>query len=105
MAEIYTHDIFYKFQYELWHSLSHLIEFVSEDEENRTYNVVSEKKDGCNVHKVIHDKNTNFVSCIFKKFNNESVPCKHILALLKELQLTLLPAAYILKRWTKVTNL
>lgn len=105
MVEIYTHNFFYKFQYELWHSLSHLIEFVSEDEENMTYHFVSEKKDGCNVHKVFHDKNTNFVSCIFKKFNNESIPYKHILALLKELQVTLLPAAYILKRWTKVANL
>ena len=44
MAGIYIRDIFYKFQSELWDSLSHLIEVVSEDEENRIYNVVSEKK-------------------------------------------------------------
>ena len=50
------------------------------------------------MHKVIHDKNTNFVSCLCKKFNSEGILFKHILTLLKKLQVTLLPNAYILKR-------
>ena len=50
-------------------------------------------------------KNINFVSCICKKFNNKGIPCKHILALLKKLQVTLLSDAYILKRWAKIAKL
>ena len=63
------------------------------------------KKDVYNVHKVIRDKNINFVSCICKNFNNKGIPCKHIIALLKKLQVTLLPDAYILKIWTKIAKL
>ncbi|ESR49288.1 hypothetical protein CICLE_v10033482mg [Citrus x clementina] len=66
MAGIYIRDIFYKFQSELWDSLSHLIEV---------------------------------------NFNNKGIPCKHIIALLKKLQVTLLPDAYILKIWTKIAKL
>lgn len=54
---------------------------------------------------VVHDKSTNFVSRICKKFDNKGIPCKNILALLNKSQVTSLHDAYILKRWTKVSKL
>ncbi|ESR42104.1 hypothetical protein CICLE_v10013881mg, partial [Citrus x clementina] len=100
MVSLYTREIFYKFQDELWDSLQHKIELVKEDAHHCVYKVVNQNEDD-DVHEVLFDKTLDFASCICKKFESKGIPCKHILAYFHRKQFTYLPDQYILKRWTK----
>ncbi|XP_024046751.1 protein FAR-RED IMPAIRED RESPONSE 1-like [Citrus clementina] len=100
MVSLYTREIFYKFQDELWDSLQHKIELVKEDAHHCVYKVVNQNEDD-DVHEVLFDKTLDFASCICKKFESKGIPCKHILAYFHRKQFKYLPDQYILKRWTK----
>ncbi|XP_024043082.1 protein FAR1-RELATED SEQUENCE 5-like [Citrus clementina] len=105
MSEIYTCEIFYLFQDELWNSLLHAIELVRENEDYLVYNVVNQEDGVSKVFEVVYDKKLDFVSCICKKFESEGIPCTHMLALFKKLQISFMPNIYILQRWTKAAKL
>ncbi|XP_015389958.1 protein FAR1-RELATED SEQUENCE 5-like [Citrus sinensis] len=105
MSEIYSCEIFYMFQDELWNSLLHAIELVRENEDCLVYNIVNEEDGVSKVFEVVYDKKLDFVSCICKKFESEGIPCTHMLALFKKLQISFMPNIYTLKRWTKATKL
>nr|XP_048328423.1 protein FAR1-RELATED SEQUENCE 5-like [Ziziphus jujuba var. spinosa] len=84
MAEIYTRKIFLKFQDELWHSLVIMPQFVHENATHKMYVVESSPKEGvCRVQEIAYDKELDFASCTYKKFESEGLPCRHILAFLR----------------------
>lgn len=93
MVKIHKCKFFYKFQDELWSSLSHVVEFVMEDVNQCVYKVMKSNEMGCKVRNILCDKNLDFVSCHCKKFKSEGISCRHILTyLLKNMQIVFLPS-------------
>ena len=80
MANIYTREIFYKFQDELWDSLQYKIELVKEYAHHCVYKVVNQNEDN-DVQEVLFGKTLDFASCICKQFESKGISCKHILSL------------------------
>nr|XP_048326740.1 protein FAR1-RELATED SEQUENCE 5-like [Ziziphus jujuba var. spinosa] len=102
MTEIYTRKIFLKFQDELWHSLVIMPQFVRENATYKMYVVESSPKEGVRrVREIAYDKQLDFASCIYKKFESERLPCRYILAFLRLFGSIPLPNQYIMKRWTR----
>ncbi|KAM7488607.1 hypothetical protein LguiB_026091 [Lonicera macranthoides] len=102
MVEIYTNEMFYKFEEELCKSFNYKFEFLRENETHRVYHIRRKRVETSKVREIIYDKNLDFVLCACKKFDSAGIPCRHVLAYLcKFYDLAKLPDKYILKRWTK----
>jgi len=101
MVDIYTREIFYKFQDELLEMMTYKFEFVREDEYQTVYEI-RRKQDTRKVKEIVYDKKLDYVSCTCKMFESVGIPCAHVLTILEKIHdFEKLPSQYILKRWTK----
>ncbi|XP_058203605.1 protein FAR1-RELATED SEQUENCE 5-like isoform X1 [Rhododendron vialii] len=101
MSELYTIEIFYMFQDELFQNTAYKMMATNEDEHRVVYAIQRIKGSGSRVREVVVDKSSNHVSCSCKMFECAGIPCRHILAYFSRMQIEDLPNEYILRRWTK----
>ncbi|KAM7518863.1 hypothetical protein LguiB_017825 [Lonicera macranthoides] len=105
MADIYTHEMFYKFQDELCESFRYKFQFVRESDNHRVYQIQKRNVETSKVREILYEKDLDFASCSCKKFASTGILCRHIHAYLAKFHdLGMMPDKYILKRWTKSTK-
>ncbi|XP_058217322.1 protein FAR1-RELATED SEQUENCE 5-like [Rhododendron vialii] len=104
MSELYTIEIFYMFQEELFQNTAYKEMATNEDEHWVVYAVHRIKGSGSRVREVVVDKLSNHVSCSCKMFDCAGIPCWHMLAYFCRMQMEDLPNEYILRKWTKSTK-
>ena len=99
MSEIYTRNLFYKFQKQFMSMATCIIQLQKDEENGRTYDVSTFKGENEIVCRVIFikDMNANW-SC--QMFDFEGIPCNYIFCILKQERIFVLPDRYILRRWT-----
>ncbi|PIA31354.1 hypothetical protein AQUCO_05000023v1 [Aquilegia coerulea] len=101
MVDIYTNEIFYKFQSELLESFNYKFQLINETDTHicRTQRKNVEIDKG---RQVSYEKDSDYVSCTCNKFESMYIPCRHVLAYLhKYTDFEKLPSHYILKRLKK----
>ncbi|KAF7123897.1 hypothetical protein RHSIM_Rhsim12G0090300 [Rhododendron simsii] len=101
MSEIYTIEIFYMFQEELFQNVAYKLTTTYEDEHHSVYTVRRVKGSGLRVREIVVDKSSNHVGCSCKMFECAGILCRHILAYFSRMQMEDLRNEYILWRWTK----
>ncbi|KAF7151123.1 hypothetical protein RHSIM_Rhsim02G0178700 [Rhododendron simsii] len=101
MSEIYTIEIFYMFQEELFQNVAYKLTAAIEDEHHCVYTVRRVKGSGLRVREVVVNKSSNHVRCSCKMLECARIPCRHILAYFSRMQMEDLPNEYILRRWTR----
>lgn len=107
--EIYTHEIFYIFQSELWNSCVNCgIEGTKQEGDNLIFyildNVVVNKTKVTKHREVALSLSNNIAHCSCKMFDSEGIPCRHILSVLKGKGFSKIPSHYIVNRWTKLAT-
>ncbi|CAL9188980.1 protein FAR1-RELATED SEQUENCE 5-like [Musa acuminata AAA Group] len=98
-AEVYTKEIFDKFQEEFIESLGYYVDKI-EDGPNNKYNVTKEE-DNRRAYIVIFSEPEKKASCSCYKFESSGILCRHILRVFFIVGIRVLPEYYILKRWTR----
>lgn len=74
---------------------------LQKDEPNeRIYDVSTFKKEKEIVKRTIFKKDTNHANCSCQMFEFEGIPCTHLLCILKQERIFILPEQYILRRWS-----
>ncbi|GAB2286446.1 hypothetical protein Dimus_039769 [Dionaea muscipula] len=101
MSELYTHEIFYQFQEELFQNVAYKVTTTNEDERHCVYTVHRIKGSGSRARELVVDKSSSYVRCSCKMFESNGIPCRHMLAYFTRNQMEDLPNEYILRRWTK----
>ncbi|GAB2290936.1 hypothetical protein Dimus_038134 [Dionaea muscipula] len=101
ISELYTHEMFYQFQEQLFQSMAYKVMIKNEDDYYCVYNVERLKGGGLRVREIVVEKSSNHVSCSCKMFECDRIPCRHMLAYFIRLQVEDLPSEYILARWMK----
>ncbi|WCJ25499.1 FAR1-related sequence 5 [Euphorbia peplus] len=102
MVDLYTNEIYYIFEDEMWVCLKYKIELISETENQQMFTVKRNDGGDSRGRKVLYNKELNFASCSCKKFESFGIPCRHILSYLVKCQdFVKLPDQYIQNRWTK----
>lgn len=101
MSQIYTRNMFYKFQDEIFQLQAYEVTLTFEDEHRRLYNVKRDVDGGPKGREVSVDKSSNYVTCSCKMFETDGIACRHIFAYFNFMHIRKLPDNYILKRWTK----
>lgn len=100
MSKIYTKEIFYLFQEELAASLVYNVVPIKDDRDEILYKVAAcgtmESK-----RNVTYCKSKEKASCNCLMFEFKGIPCRHLLAYFKFMDLTELPSEYILRRWAQ----
>ncbi|GAB2277654.1 hypothetical protein Dimus_039239 [Dionaea muscipula] len=104
MSELYTHEIFYIFQEELFQNVAYKVTCTLEDEHQCVYTIERKKGSGLRARQVVIDKSSNHVGCSCKMFECDGIPCRHMLAYFNHLFIDDLPNEYILLRWTKLAK-
>ncbi|XP_019191182.1 PREDICTED: protein FAR1-RELATED SEQUENCE 5-like [Ipomoea nil] len=98
-AALYTINIFYEFQKEIWAgSFTCKITNKTLEDGNRRY-VVHET--GAKLYEVTHQESTHKTECSCNKFNRVGILCKHVLAIFKDEGIEEIPGHYIVPRWTR----
>ncbi|RWR80203.1 protein FAR1-RELATED SEQUENCE 5-like protein [Cinnamomum micranthum f. kanehirae] len=101
MANIYTKNLFYKFQDELFMIMSLGVKLVTEDDVSCNF-VVKNFLDEQEIEReILWKKDEMHAYCSCKKFEFEGIPCRHLLSVLRHLSIPYVPERYILKQWTK----
>ncbi|XP_058181190.1 protein FAR1-RELATED SEQUENCE 5-like [Rhododendron vialii] len=95
MIEIYTLDIFKKFQEEIFQIGAYVLTLTHEDEHRCVWEVQREEMEAARGRKVSVDKLSNHVTCSCKMFEFDGIPCRHMLACLFRMQIRELPTKYI----------
>ncbi|RRT37087.1 hypothetical protein B296_00035857 [Ensete ventricosum] len=98
-AEVYTKEIFDKFQEEFIESLGYYVDKI-EDGPNNKYNVTKEEDSG-RAYVVIFSEPDKKARCSCYKFESSGILCRHILRVFFTVGIRVLPEYYILKRWTR----
>ncbi|XP_058202897.1 protein FAR1-RELATED SEQUENCE 5-like [Rhododendron vialii] len=101
MSELYTIEIFYMFQDELFQNTAYKVMATNEDEQRVVYAIYRIKESGSRVREVVVDKSSNHVRCSCQMFECAGSPCRHMLAYFSRMQTEDLLNEYILRRWTK----
>ncbi|KAK2415706.1 protein FAR1-RELATED SEQUENCE [Trifolium repens] len=104
--EVYTHEIFYLFQKELWSACVECgVEGTKKKGENLLFSILDNVVvNGTKVSKhreVVYSVSNNIAHCSCKMFDSEGIPCRHILCILKGRGFSEIPSHYIVNRWTK----
>ncbi|XP_010259175.1 PREDICTED: protein FAR1-RELATED SEQUENCE 5-like isoform X2 [Nelumbo nucifera] len=99
-AEIYTRKIFSIFQEEIFESLVLAVKKSGEDGETSIYGVARFDEEH-KIYSVAFNVSDQRASCSCKMFESEGIICRHVLAVFKATNVFMLPAHYILKRWTR----
>ncbi|KAK1324743.1 hypothetical protein QJS10_CPA01g02025 [Acorus calamus] len=98
MAKRYTHKIFYMFQKEILSSMQcGSMLRLSKDVQ---VHIVKRLGDSANFCEVSFNPSNKEIICSCKKFENEGIPCSHIIVVLRNNCIDCLPENLILKRWT-----
>lgn len=98
MSELYTRNIFYKFQEELLQSGAYVVNSTFKDYHRCLYNVQRETESASKGREVSLDKSSNYVKCSCMTFECDGIPCRHMLAYFTKKQITEVPDQYILWR-------
>lgn len=102
VVDIYTHEIYYMFEEEMWVCLNYKIEHVSSIENRQLFTVQMNSEVASRGHELTYDRQLDFASCSCRLFESFGIPCRHILSyLVKHHNYLKLPEQYIHKRWTK----
>ncbi|GAB2280668.1 hypothetical protein Dimus_039422 [Dionaea muscipula] len=101
LSELYTREIFYKFQEELFQNVAYKVTATNEGETQCGYAVQRIKVSGSKVRELVVDKSSSYTRCSCQMFESDGIPCRHILAYFTRYQMEDLPDEYILHRWTK----
>ncbi|GAB2266713.1 hypothetical protein Dimus_037913 [Dionaea muscipula] len=104
ISELYTHEMFYQFQEQLFQSMAYKVMIRNEDDYYYVYNVERLKGGGLRVREILVEKSSNHVSCSCKMFECDGISCRHMLAYFIRLQVEDFPSEYILSRWMKSTK-
>ncbi|GAV71422.1 SWIM domain-containing protein [Cephalotus follicularis] len=100
-ADCYTAIMFKLFQAELHESMSCWYEMVSNNNAATIYVVGLCDEDKRKWWTVVYDESEGVtLRCECAKFETEGYFCKHILRIMQERHLTVIPEQYMLKRWT-----
>ncbi|XP_020262730.1 protein FAR-RED IMPAIRED RESPONSE 1-like [Asparagus officinalis] len=105
MVDIYTNEIYYKFEAEVCDSFNYKLQFVRATDNQSVYQIQRKKLATSKVREIVYDKDLDLVSCSCKKFESGRIPCTHIISYLMKIDAEILPDKYILKRWTKSAKL
>ncbi|WOL13205.1 protein FAR1-RELATED SEQUENCE 5-like [Canna indica] len=97
-ADVYTKEIFDKFQEEFIESLGYYADKI-EDGPNSKYGVA--KEDNRRTYIVHFAESDKKASCSCYKFESSGILCRHILRVFFIVGIRVLPQYYILKRWTR----
>lgn len=109
MANVYTRNIFEKFQAEVLGISSVFASKIEEDEENtifavKAYEVQEDSKDKKvkeREYRIIWNAEARRIYCICRLFEFKGYLCRHALAVFLASSVVEIPSHYILKRWTK----
>ncbi|XP_024199802.1 protein FAR1-RELATED SEQUENCE 5-like [Rosa chinensis] len=104
MREVYTKEIFLRFQDEVVKSTAYLkCETLKEDENECVYNVLraADDEQSWKLRQIVHDKVSGFAKCSCGGFEVEGIACRHIIFFFRSMNMVHLPIEYILDRWTK----
>ncbi|XP_020250852.1 protein FAR-RED IMPAIRED RESPONSE 1-like [Asparagus officinalis] len=101
MVDIYTNEMYYKFEVEVCDSFNYKLQFVRETDNRRVYQIQRKKLATSKVREIVYDKDLDLVSYSCKKFERAGIPCTHIISYLIKFDAEILPDKYILKTWTK----
>ncbi|XP_020242983.1 protein FAR-RED IMPAIRED RESPONSE 1-like [Asparagus officinalis] len=104
MVDIYTNEIYYKFEAEVCDSFNYKLQFVRETDNQSVYQIQRKKLAKSKVREIVYDKDLDLVSCSCKKSESAGIPCTHIISYLMKIDAEILPDKYILKRWTRAKN-
>ncbi|KAG9444736.1 hypothetical protein H6P81_016076 [Aristolochia fimbriata] len=104
MVDIYTKFIFYKFQADVVESVKYGALPLREERPFRIHEVYKCVQPD-SIYDVTREVNYDFdkkmANCTCMMFELEGVPCRHILLVLRNEKVCLLPESLILKRWTR----
>lgn len=100
LSELYTRNIFYKFQEEVSQKDAYVVTRTSKDERVSLYKV-QRGESGAKGRELSFDKSSNLLTCSCKMFECDGIPCRHMLAYFSRKQILKLPEHYILQRWMK----
>ncbi|KAG9450511.1 hypothetical protein H6P81_010476 [Aristolochia fimbriata] len=104
MVDIYTKFIFYKFQAEVVESVKYGALLLREERPYLVHEVYRcVQLDSINVvtREANYDFDKKMANCTCMMFESEGVPCRHLLLVLRNEKVCLLPESLILKRWTR----
>ncbi|XP_020245414.1 protein FAR1-RELATED SEQUENCE 1-like [Asparagus officinalis] len=101
MVDIYTKEMYYKFEAKVCDSFNYNLQFVRETDNHYVYQIQRKKLGASKVREIVYNKDLNLVSCSCKKFKSVGIPCTHIILYLMKFDAEILPDKYILKMWTK----
>uniref|UniRef100_A0A1D1YF28 Protein FAR1-RELATED SEQUENCE n=1 Tax=Anthurium amnicola TaxID=1678845 RepID=A0A1D1YF28_9ARAE len=107
LSELYTIDMFKRFQDELQAMMYCHVSLIKEDGPVSTFDVIESifSKDGKKLedkgYEVLYNADLLDVRCICCLFQFRGIMCKHALTVLKLKQVYEIPSQYILNRWRK----
>ncbi|KAF7139329.1 hypothetical protein RHSIM_Rhsim07G0159000 [Rhododendron simsii] len=101
MSELYTRNVFHKFQEEFFQIGAYVLTVRHDDEHRCLWNVQRTEVEGSRSRVISVDKSSNHVTCSCMMFEFDGIPCRHMLAYFTRMQIMELPHNYILQRWTK----
>lgn len=81
----------------------YIVEGVKDDLNECVFKVLN-RSGSSRTHEIVYDKNLDFASYSYVKFESEGLSCKHILAYLINIRENYLSTKYIPLRWTKDAN-
>ena len=100
--EVYTHDIFLKFQTELTNSTAFAVHGILPGQINLVRVSSYDKMEFRRKHfDVYHDQEYKVFSCSCKKMQRDGIQCCHVLKALVHLGITDLPDSFVIRRWRK----
>lgn len=100
MVEVYTRDMFYKFQDEVYNSL-YCGSMMSKEDGHLQFYIVKQTGGSTPIRKVIFDTSNQIAHCNCMMFQPRGIPCRHVMNVVRNVFIDLLPKQYILKRWTR----
>lgn len=77
-----------------------IIQLQKDEQNERIYDVSTFKGEKEIVNRVSFIKDMKHANCSCQMFDYEGIPCNHILCILKQEMIFVLPYQYILRRWT-----
>ena len=102
-AQVYTRNIFLKFQKEIHYSSAYSIEEIENNVKYKVHRLIDH--DDIEFYRksfdIEVDKGNNTYECICKKYKRDGILCCHVLRLFTQLCINNIPEKYIKERWTK----
>ncbi|KAK1261614.1 hypothetical protein QJS04_geneDACA011558 [Acorus gramineus] len=95
----YTHKLFQMFQKEVVSSMQYGSMLKHSEGQEQIY-IVKRAGDSTKVREIFYNSSNHEIACSCCKFENEGIPCSHILVVLRNNFIDYLPENLILERWT-----